>query len=425
VAEDPARPDLLFAGTEFGLFATLDGGKRWVQLKGGLPTIAVRDIAIQEREGDLVIATFGRGFYVLDDLTALRQTTADRLQQAAVLFPVRPAQMFIPSQPLGLRDKAFQGASYFTAPNPPFGAVFTYYLKDEIKTRKKTRQETEKKSAEKGGDVAYPTWEDLKAEEREEEPAILLTVSDGNGQLVRRLAGPVTAGFHRVAWDLRFPPAEPTQLKPGELDIFSDPPAGPMAMPGRYTVQLARRVDGVVTPLGEPQPFDARSLGAEGLAPADRAALLAFQQKVARLQRAALGAAETVKEVQARIDHLKKALDDTPAADLALGQALVGIQARLKDLDGALHGDPVKQKRSEPTLPGIVDRVQTVVGGFWSLTSGATGTQQQGYAVAAEQFQDVLARLRTLVETDLRVLEERAEAAGAPWTPGRLPTWRP
>ena len=75
-AEDPVNANLLFAGTEFGAFFTIDGGAHWVRLKGGLPTIAVRDMVIQAREGDLVIATFGRGFYVLDDISPLRQIKA-------------------------------------------------------------------------------------------------------------------------------------------------------------------------------------------------------------------------------------------------------------------------------------------------------------------------------------------------------------
>ncbi|MGZ6988380.1 MAG: glycosyl hydrolase, partial [Thermoanaerobaculia bacterium] len=216
VREDPEKPALLYCGTEFGLFFTPDGGKRWIQLKGGVPTIAVKDIAIQKREGDLVAATFGRGFFVLDDLTPIRRATDDMLAKEAALLPVKKAWMFVPSKPLGMRDKGFQGESYFSAPNPPFGAVFTYYLKDEIETKRKARLAAEKKVAEKGGDVFYPSWDALRTEAREEEPAVVLTVSDGAGNVVRRLTGPVKAGFQRVAWDLRYPAANPTQPKKSE-----------------------------------------------------------------------------------------------------------------------------------------------------------------------------------------------------------------
>jgi photosystem II stability/assembly factor-like uncharacterized protein len=136
LAQDHENKELLFAGTEFGVFFTVNGGQKWIQLKGGMPTIAVRDMDIQRRENDLVLATFGRGFRVLDDYTPLRQISETALEQEALLFPVKDALMYVEQLPLGLRGKSFQGASFYTAENPPFGAVFTYYLKEGIKTQK-------------------------------------------------------------------------------------------------------------------------------------------------------------------------------------------------------------------------------------------------------------------------------------------------
>jgi photosystem II stability/assembly factor-like uncharacterized protein len=426
VLEDSERPELLFAGTEFGLYFSIDGGKRWARLKGGLPTIAVRDLALQEREADVALATFGRGFYVLEDITPLRRSTSALLEQPAALLPVKNAAMFVPAQPLGGRDKAYQGSGFYSAPNPAPGAVFTYYLKEEIKTRKKQRQEAEKKVAEKGGDVFYPTWEALAAEDREEDPAIVLTVADAQGNVVRRLTGPVKAGFQRVSWDLRYPPASPTKLKADEILFpWTDPPMGPLTVPGSYTVTLAKRTEGKLTPLGEPQSFTAQPLAVPGVTPGDRAGLLAFQQQVARLQRAVLGAVEAAKEAQQRIDHLKKAVDDTPKAEPALADELRAVESRLKDVQARLEGDPVKGRRSEPTLPGITDRVERIVEGSWVATAAPTGTQRENYAVAAKLFGEALAELRKVVETDLHAIEQRAEAAGAPWTPGRVPRWEP
>ena len=173
IAEDTVEKDLLFAGTEFGLFFSRDGGKKWVQLKGGMPVIAVRDLAIQKRESDLVVATFGRGFYVLDDLTPLRHAKPADLDQEALTFPVKRALAYIPSTPFGLKEKAFLGETFFTAPNPPFGAVFTYYLKDEVKTKRKARLDAEKEAEKKGAQIAYPDAAALRAEAREEEPAVV------------------------------------------------------------------------------------------------------------------------------------------------------------------------------------------------------------------------------------------------------------
>jgi hypothetical protein len=138
-----------------------------------------------------------------------------------------------------------------------------------------------------------------------------------------------------------------------------------------------------------------------------------------------MGAAEAAKEAQQRIDHLKKAIDDAPAADSALAEELRATEQRLKDVQASFEGDPVKSRRNEPAPPGIAERVQRIVEGSWVATAAPTGTQRDGYAIAAKQFARTLADLRAVIETDLKSIEERAEAAGAPWTPGRLPRWEP
>jgi hypothetical protein len=425
LAEDPVDRDLLFAGTEFGLFVTRDGGKKWVQLKGGLPVVSVRDLAIQKREGDLVVGTFGRGIYILDDYSPLRASRPADLEQDSLVFPVKRALGYVPSSPLGLRGKAFLGESFFTAPNPPFGAVFTYYLKDEIKTRKKKRQEAEKEEQKKGQDIRYPTADELRAEAREDDPAVVLTVADGEGNVVRRVTGPTKAGVQRVAWDLRFPPSTPTSLKPPADDNpFEEPPTGPLVVPGTYTVSFARRVDGAVTPFGSPQTFEVAALGLASLPAPDRAELLRFERKTARLQRAVLGAIEAAQEAQNRLKHVKQALVDTPAADPGLGNDARSIEGRIKDLLVALKGDDVLRARNEPSPLAIADRVEAIVNSQWTSTAAVTGTNQEAYRIAAESFAGQLETLRALVDGDLRRLERAMESAGAPWTPGRVPVWQ-
>ncbi len=426
VVEDPGTGDLLFAGTEFGLFFTVDGGKKWTQLKGNFPTIAVRDLKIQKRETDLALATFGRAFYILDDYAPLRQVTAATLDAEAALFPVRNAWMYMESYPLGLRDNSFFGESFFRAPNPPFGAVFTYYLRDGLKTKRELRREQEKKIEKQGGDVFYPSWDDLRAEAREEPPAILLVVADETGNIVRCFTAPVTAGFHRVAWDLRFPPFEPvTTPQPVPDDMFSSPPMGPMAAPGTYRVGMFKRVEGKLTQLGDMQTFAARPLYAAVMTAQDRALNLQFEQKVARLQRAVLGAAEVVRETQRQISLAQKAIDEAPKADARLMDDVRALENRVKNIDVALNGDRVVASHSEPIAPSIVDRVQGAVAGTWSAEAPATETHNRSYAIAADAFRPVLDRLRTLVEVDMKALGDRLEEVGAPWSPGRVPKWVP
>ena len=443
IIEDPAKAGLLYAGTEFGLYFSPDAGAHWVQLKGGLPTIAVRDLVVQKREGDLVAATFGRGFFVLDDLTPLRAASEQLLSKETALLPVRKAWMFMPRHQLGWREKAFQGAAYYTAPNPPEGAVFTFFLKDELQTRKKLRLAEEKKATAKGTEVAVPTWDALKLEDREEAPSILLTVSDSSGNVVRRLSVSAKAGFNRVAWDLRYPASNPATVKgedeeddedeemdaprtaedePDE-DIFSPPKRGPLALPGTYSVRLEKRIDGQTTSIGEAVTFTTELLGTASLTVADRAKVGAFAQKTARLQRAVLGAVALSKDAHARLKLLTKALTDTPSAPATLVAKAHALDEQLKDIDLALNGDPVLAKYQEPAPTSITERVDWVVQSLWTSTSAPTGTAERAYEIAADQFKPVLAKLKLLLEGDLHELEAKAEAEGAPWTPGRIPNW--
>jgi photosystem II stability/assembly factor-like uncharacterized protein len=425
IAEDHVNPNLLFVGTEFGLFFSIDGGQKWVQLKGGLPTIAVRDINIQKRENDLVVGTFGRGIYILDNYSPLRLLKPEMLKQEAVLFPAKDALMYIQAQPLGGRGKNFQGESFYTAENPPFGTTFTYYLKDAIKTRKEKRQEAEKEALKKGAAPAWPNPNDLRAEEDEEAPAMIFTITDSAGRVVRRLTGPITAGMQRVSWDLRYPPPTlPPPPNPETEDPFNEGPAGPLVMPGTYKVSIAKRADGVLTPLGQPQEFQVIVEGQSAMSAADRAALVEFQQKVARLQRAVTGALEAANALKPRFGLIRRALLDTPSAPEKLLDDAAALDKRTNDILRALRGDVAARQRNMNTPPSITERVGFVVGSQRMSTARPTQTQMAQYATAAQEFEMVLAQLRQLIEVDLARLEKQMEAAGAPWTPGRIPEWK-
>ena len=251
----------------------------------------------------------------------------------------------------------------------------------------------------------------------------MLTVRDDSGAIVRRITGPREKGFHRVAWDLHYPASTPTQLEePKDRPPWACPPTGPLALPGTYTVALAQEVDGVITPLTEPRTFNVIPLELATFAATDRAAVLAFQQKVARLQRAVRGALEAAEENQTRLAHLRKAFLATPAADPATLDEIHRLDLRLNQLLTKLRSDQTLEKREEPRPPSIKERVDTLVG-QWRTTSPPTRTQGDQYRHAATEFTEVLTALRVLVEEDLRQLEARLEAAGAPWTPGRLPAW--
>ena len=421
--EDHKDPDLLFVGTEFGVYMTQDGGKRWVLLKGGMAMQCVRDLAIQKREDDLIVCSFSRGFYILDDMSPLRLMKETQLQKDAALLPIKKALMYVPRSPMGGDGPAEQGERMYTAPNPPTGAVFTYYLKDEWKSREDARKEREKEIQKAGGDTFYPSWDSLRAESREEAAVVILTVKDEQGRIVRRIKGDSGAGFHRASWDFRYPAPDPATLTPRVRGEFEDAGGGPLAAPGTYTVSLERRVDGVTIPLASPQTFVCAPLGGESIPITDRAATVAFQQKVTRLQRAMLGASRLAGEATARVQHLKVALNDTPSDVAALEQQARAIEARLYDLNVVLNGDRVVREHNEPTPATLTERLNQVVGGAWTTFADPTTTHERQYTIAASEYQKMAATLKAII-ADLAALEAKAEAAGAPWTPGRLPEWK-
>ena len=194
-----SNPNLLFAGTEFGLYFTKIGGEKWIKLNVGLPTIMVRDLAIQKQMDDLVIGTFGRSIYVLDDYSPLRIATPELLQKDSALFPVKTALSYLPIS----RRAANAGEEFFTAPNPPVGAAITFNLKDGLTTKRAERQRRERAAIQRGETPPYPTPEQLRAEAEEEAPAIIVSIADASGKVVRRFDAPATRGLHRVTWDLR------------------------------------------------------------------------------------------------------------------------------------------------------------------------------------------------------------------------------
>jgi photosystem II stability/assembly factor-like uncharacterized protein len=423
IAEDHVNPRLLFAGTEFGLYFTIDGGQKWIQLKGGVPTIAVRDLAIQKQMNDLVVGTFGRGIYVLDDYTPLRDLKPEALEQDAALFPVKSALMYIQTRQYGLRGKGFQGEAFFTAENPPFGAQFTYYLKDEIKTKRQQRRDAEKEAEKKKTEAAYPVVADLRAEDEEEGPTLIFTVSDGSGRAIRTLTGPVTKGVHRISWDLREHAAALPAPRPvdADEDLFDEPPAGPLVMPGKYTVSIAKRVNGVLTPILSPREFIVEAETAAGTDAAGRQELFEFQRKAVKLERAVLGAVETANDLKSRMGRIKAAIDATPAMDRKWAVAARDLERKNDDILRALRGDVTLARHNENVPPSIVGRVETIAGNESASLQRPPGTDVEAYNIAGQEFAAEREKLRVLIEVDLKAIETALDEAGAPWTPGRLP----
>jgi len=410
LVQDHVKPNLLFLATEFGIYFTVDGGVQWTKLTGDMPTISFRDLAIQRRENDLVGASFGRGFFVFDDYSPLREVSEEQLKKEATLFPTRKAWWYIQKTPLGGSEKGSQGASYYTAPNPPFGVVFTYYLAEGLKTKESIRKEKEKEQLKKNVAVKFPGWEKVEAERRQEKSMIWLTVKDDNGNVVRRIKGPVTKGFHRVAWDLRF----------ASTYVISEPPSGDdeelsgvLAAPGNYTVTLSKQVDGVITNLSEPMSFKVEQMRKGALTGASPAETAAFWQQIAQMQKDISAASLELNEALKKVEILKTALARTTTAPGDLDKQLFDTKQALLDLDEQLNGNRSKQQVGEKTKPNINYRLGVAVNGTMNSTYGPTPTHKRSLEIAQSQLTEFKSALNKILNEQLPRLEKALLDAGA------------
>ncbi|WP_425153703.1 WD40/YVTN/BNR-like repeat-containing protein [Candidatus Palauibacter sp.] len=422
IEQDHLSPNLLFLGAEFGMYVSVNGGANWHMLPG--PTISHRDLEIQRRDNDVVGATFGRGFYVLDDYTPLRElaggaTTAMAAAEGGALFPVRDAWWYIPSVPMQARGKPTLGTDDYTAPNPDFGATLTYYLPETLTTTGEARRDAEGEVRAAGGDVPFPGYDVLNAEATESGPRALVAIADAVGRTVRWVTGPASQGLHRVSWDLRAPAPDPIDLTvPGFTPPWVGPPQGHLTAPGDYSAQLVVVTAEGAREVGLAQTFAVRAVPTAE-AGTDFGAVVAFQSEASELMRRISSAGEELGRARDRLRHMRAALLEAPAAPLALFGDLDALDSRLQGYAIRLFGDPARQRLNESTVPSILNRVGRVIGGHWDTRQMPTATHRRNLEIGEMDFGAWLAEFEGFMSGDFMRAEAALEAAGAPWTPGR------
>jgi photosystem II stability/assembly factor-like uncharacterized protein len=416
IVQDHVNPSLLFTATEFGIYFTIDGGKQWTKLSGDVPTISFRDLAIQRRENDLVGASFGRSFYVLDDYSILRDVSEKQLNREATLFPTRKAWWYIQRPNISFSEKGSQGASHFTGQNPPFGAVFTYYLKDDLKTKKSIRQENEKKLIEKNKNIVFPGWDAVESERRQEEPKIWLTVKNKQGNFIRRIEGSAKKGFHRVAWDLRYPASDAIELKEVPKD---QQPVGMLAAPGEYTVMLSKQVDGAIKELSGAKSFLVEQMQSGALQGSTPQVTVDFWKSLSDLYRSTSAANTSIQKSLKRMDYLKTALARTKSAPGTLDKELHELKQTLLELDGKMNGNRSKRKIGEDRNPTILSRLSFAIGGTANSTYGPTPTHKKSFNIAKKQFSELKGILDSILNNQLPEFEKKLINTGAPWVEGQ------
>lgn len=413
IAEDHVDKDLLFVGTEFSVWFSSNGGRIWTKLFAGLPTTCVMDMTIQKKEDDLVIATFGRGFYILEDYSPLRGLNNAKLETEALIFPIKTALAYVQTG-----TKYGQGSTYYTNPNPPVGAVFTWYLKEPSKTLRQQRKDQEKELWKKKKDIDYPPYERLKAEDEEEKPYLEFIIKNTEGQVIRRLKEKPSQGINRKIWDLRYPAMFPVKLGSNE---FADAGSAMLVPPGIYQVEMSLVVRDSIRHLAGPVSFEVRTLKNEKMSPEVMAKYQEFHRRFQETARVVMGAFQIANDLENRIRSMKYAVDLTPNASLELRTKIKTLQKELDIIQIAFKGDEGLSKRNENQPPSLRDRLNNLVYSHWSSTAAPTNTMIKDHEVILEAFTPLYEKLKILNNQEIPTIEAQLEALGAPYTPGRWP----
>jgi hypothetical protein len=422
MAEDHTNKNLLFCGTEFGFYFSHDGGKNWIELKNGLPeAICIKDIAIQKRENDIVLATFGRGFYVLDNYSLLQNIKKEDLDKKAFIFPIKDGLVYNESTPYGHKGRSFQGASMFTASNPPLGATITYNQKESYKSIKDRRKEIEKEKIKANKDVYYPSADSIRIEDNEEAPYILAIITDEQGNEVRKLKQDANKGMKKITWDGRLEVTAPVNFyTPNPDNPYESADQGPVATPGKYFVQIVKVYNGQIENLSEKVGFNLTTLQNSTLPVPDQKEMMDFNKSLSEFRRVVMGSDAYIGNMNERLKYLKVGLQKGPGSSMSLMADLKGIENQLKDVRLVMHGDGSLGKHEFETLPGLIGSLENMVYGTWSSSLGATNTYKEKLTEIKDKFKIQYAQISD-ASKKLADLEAKAENMKLPATPGRLP----
>ncbi len=414
--QDYQMIDLLFAGTEFGAFFSTDGGENWKKLSG-LPTIAVKDMDIQRRENDLVLATFGRGFYILDDYSILREMDKNVLENDNHFFAIKDGLSFIQNHPLGYGDVGFQGASFYSAKNPDNGATFTYYIKEAPRSLKKERQEGEKRIIKETGELKYPPVGKLREEDREEENYLIFVIKDSDNQEIARFTKDWNSGVQRANWDGTY--SSVANLNNGK-SVKTNPQSANLAPPAKYSVSVFGSENGKVSQIFPDEEFQLNWLENNTLQASDKSALLAFQRETEEVRRDVSALLNYKKDLKDRLWDLKTAVRNTPNTDLNLLDTLRNLELQIADLEITLEGDESLSKRNYDTPTSLKSRLGSVYWNSYGTTGAPTGAQRENLKFVKETYKSSLAEMRQ-ISARADEIQAQLREVGAPYLEGDLP----
>ncbi|NNF33058.1 MAG: glycosyl hydrolase [Saprospiraceae bacterium] len=382
IQEDHENPDILFIGTEWGVWTTIDGGKKWVQIKKGIPTIQVKDLTIQRRENDLVVATFGRGFYVLEDYSPLRQLSEEASMMEAKMFDVKDAFLYFPSSNLN-----YQGEVHFRSRNPDPAATFRYYVKEGYETLKQKRIKAQKAAEKDGTPYPYPSEDELLAERQEKKPTLVFTIYDAQDNVMRKISAPMRKGYQTTTWDL------------GYLNN-----RGPKVPPGDYKIALDKNMNGVFTRLIEPTSFKVYSIP-NALGTTNYANNFNFKKDVMDLSAQVSSARGKINDMNTRLKNLKTILGNMPVEADFMVPKIDSIQEQINRVAKVIVGGFGAKNT-------VSSRLSFAYFATWSAQVDVTGSQREQLNLASTAYDGQEDMLNTLYNVSVPELEQEFQDAG-------------
>ncbi len=404
--QDHIKKDLFFLATEYGIYTSLDAGKNWQKLPGS-PTISFRDIVIQERENDLVGASFGRGFFVLDDYSALRDMTPENLSNKGKLFKPRDAKLYRPRNSLGNT-----GGQFYTAKNPTYGAVFTYHLTDMPKTSKSKRIQSEKKLNAEKKDIPFPGYDVLSDEMNEKPASIILTIKDSNGNHIRNVKKNASNGTGRIAWDLRHTSYYPVRAGARAQSNWFWNPAGPYVTPGDYQAELHLEKDGRIRKLDGPVTFKVKPLRKGVLMGSSYDEYNSFRVRVSKLYVKLSKYEDAFSMIGNKIQLLEKASLQLESFSPDIISKIADFKKRYKDYEYENDSNPARGEIGEWYKPTLGMRIQIAMQGL-STSHGPTELNSSNLEIAEKHFE----KLKTEVEEfnlEVKNLEDEVKQLNPP-----------
>ena len=342
IVQDHVDNQLMFLGSEFGVYFTNNQGQTWNKLKNGMPNISVRDLAIQKRENDLVVGTFGRGIYVLDDYSSLREFKKENVSEEIVLFTPKNAFWYTEKRILGSRRKAAQGDNFYLADNPPYGVNFTYYQANKYKSKKEIRLNQEKELEKNKKEVSTPTWNLLESEKNELTPSVWAFIYSQDGNIVKKVKAINKSGFNRISWDLT---SESKNII--TKDNFENSSRGNLIAPDEYSAQMFKQIEGKYIAVSNKVKFNVVPLKQGALKGSPYNVVVSHWNEVSELRSKIYHLSKQIKDLKNKSLIALKAYQRAELVDEKINMKILSLREKILELELNVNGSSIKSKVGE------------------------------------------------------------------------------